>query len=197
MNRLRLPSVLGALLVWAVTLAGETAHAANDLPFAPADNERWILVETSEHKLVVYTGERPTAEFPDIAVGQGGVAENRRRGDRTTPKGKFRISWVHDESRYHLFLGLNYPTLRHADAAFQSGAIDREEYGRFLSQYAANGHPPQTTSLGGHIGIHGVGRADEGIHRVANWTDGCVALEDSQIEALWELVGIGTRVVIR
>jgi L,D-peptidoglycan transpeptidase YkuD (ErfK/YbiS/YcfS/YnhG family) len=51
--------------------------------------------------------------------------------------------------------------------------------------------------LGGAIGIHGIGGGSPDVHRRFHWTEGCVAVSNEQIERLAELVGIGTRVVIR
>jgi lipoprotein-anchoring transpeptidase ErfK/SrfK len=51
--------------------------------------------------------------------------------------------------------------------------------------------------LGGHIGIHGVGRGDLRIHQQFDWTQGCIALTNEQIEQLQNLVRVGDRVVIQ
>nr|WP_242463972.1 L,D-transpeptidase [Halorhodospira halophila] len=169
----------------------------NDLPFEPEDEERWVLVDTEAYRMTVFEGERPFAHFENPAVGRYGTAETRRRGDRTTPLGKFRINRINEQSEYHLFLGLDYPSLENARKARDAGTINQEEYLEFLDDFARLGRPPQGTALGGHIGIHGVGDGDVQFHRNVNWTDGCVALEDDQIEALASLVGIGTRVYIR
>ena len=56
--------------------------------------------------------------------------------------------------------------------------------------------PPQNTALGGYIGIHGLGNRDPAIHKKMNWTDGCIALTDEQIEQLAQWIDVGTRVVI-
>ena len=60
--------------------------------------------------------------------------------------------------------------------------------------------PPQNTRLGGYIGIHGVGevtREKMKIHRAVNWTDGCIALTNKDINTLRKYVSIGTPVIIR
>lgn len=193
-GRSTLRQAVRALGVATAALAG---LASADLPIEPEPDERWVLVDTDQHDLVVYTGEQPTATFNGLAIGRGGVSEARTRGDRTTPLGEFRIDRIHDQSQFRLFLGLDYPRIAHADAAFREGRMKREEYREFLDRTIRNGRTPQDSSLGGHIGIHGLGDSDEDLHRVANWTDGCIALDDAQIEALSSMVGIGTRVIIR
>ena len=57
--------------------------------------------------------------------------------------------------------------------------------------------PPQDTALGGYIGIHGVGAGDPAVHEDFNWTEGCVALTDAQIDALLRHITVGTAVEIR
>jgi lipoprotein-anchoring transpeptidase ErfK/SrfK len=57
--------------------------------------------------------------------------------------------------------------------------------------------PPQHTPLGGYIGIHGVGSGDPEVHRAYNWTNGCVALTNAQIDILAEWARAGTPVEIR
>ncbi|MBK5942442.1 hypothetical protein CCR79_00920 [Halorhodospira halophila] len=193
----RMARLLLCLALLAPGLLAAQQEPPNDLPFKPEDDERWVLVDTDTYRITVFEGDRPFAHFENLAVGRYGTAETRRRGDRTTPLGKFRINRINEESQYHLFLGLNYPSLENARKARDDGTIDQEEYLDFLDDFARLGRPPQRTALGGHIGIHGVGDGDVRFHRHVNWTDGCVALEDDQVEALASLVGIGTRVYIR
>lgn len=57
--------------------------------------------------------------------------------------------------------------------------------------------PPQNTGLGGLIGIHGIGAGDADMHREYNWTNGCVALTNEEIDRLVEWVDVGTLVEIR
>ena len=57
--------------------------------------------------------------------------------------------------------------------------------------------PPQNTPLGGQIGIHGLGNADERIHKVFDWTHGCIALTNPQIDQLSQWIDTGTVVKIK
>ena len=57
--------------------------------------------------------------------------------------------------------------------------------------------PPQNTPLGGQIGIHGLGHANEKIHQVFDWTHGCIALTNPQIDQLSQWVDTGTVVKIK
>lgn len=57
--------------------------------------------------------------------------------------------------------------------------------------------PPQTTALGGLIGIHGIGRGSLKIHKTYNWTDGCIALTNGQLRDFANYAAVGMRVTIR
>jgi hypothetical protein len=80
---------------------------------------------------------------------------------------------------------------------WESGIFTEQDYEAYHAYYRRHGHPPQNTALGGAIGIHGIGGGSPDVHHRFHWTEGCVAVSNEQIERLAELVGIGTRVVIR
>jgi murein L,D-transpeptidase YafK len=159
-------------------------------------DDPWIMVDTQRQTLVVMQGEHVQQAFAGISVGYGGTAELRFRGDGRTPKGVFQIGWINPQSKFHVFFGLDYPNLDQAKRAYQSAQIDYQSYQK-ISQAVAQGQtPPQDTALGGYIGIHGLGNKDPGLHKTLNWTEGCVALTNEQIDQLARWVGVGTQVVI-
>jgi murein L,D-transpeptidase YafK len=162
-----------------------------------AARERWILIDTAEERLELRDGDEVVLSFPRISLGRGGVSDIHMAGDMTTPRGEFQITRMHDSERYHLFIGLDYPTMEHVDTAHRQGLISNEAYGELLDHAIAHGRFPADSPLGGHIGIHGVGEADPVYHRRFHWTEGCIALTDAQVDVLAELVNVGTRVVIR
>jgi murein L,D-transpeptidase YafK len=160
-------------------------------------NEVWVLVDDQEASLSLYRGDTLLERFAPISLGRGGAEPQRLRGSRETPMGEFRVSRFNFESKFHTFIGLDYPTPLHARMALQSGVFSEQEYDDYFAYYRRHGQPPQSTALGGYIGIHGVGVADPDIHRRFHWTDGCVAVTDAQIETLSSMIDICTRVVIR
>lgn len=159
--------------------------------------EVWVLIDTVGHRLDVYRDYTPLLRFHGISLGRGGAALLRREGDATTPLGEFRINRINSDSRFHIFLGLDYPNLVHAQRAYSAGVIDGAEFDLFQTALMARRGPPQGTPLGGNIGIHGIGHGDPEIHRAYNWTQGCIAITNEQIEQLTRAVRVGTRVVIR
>ena len=156
-----------------------------------------ILIDTKELTLKVMQGDRETLALKDIAIGRYGATTDKRRGDHKTPLGRFTIAWITDKTSFHRFFGFRYPTKEYAERAFQKGLLDQKSRNRILQAFASGRLPPQNTVLGGNLGIHGIGKGDISIHEQYNWTSGCVALTNDQIDSLTPWVTIGTVVEIR
>lgn len=157
-----------------------------------------LEIRKSERLLLVKLGDRVTREFP-IAFGRGGGGDKRQVGDNKTPVGTYRVVRFNDNSRFHLFMHLNYPNVKDAFFGLKSGIISRREFDAILAALKDQAIPPQDTPLGGYIGIHGIGditpeRLDA--HLSSNWTEGCIALTNDQIQELRRYVSLGTKVVI-
>ncbi len=104
-------------------------------------------------------------------------------GDRCTPEGWFKITNKNPASKYTRFMGLSYPN---------DSCIAR------FNKLKAAGILPATAKIGGSVGIHGIWQGgDNMIDLGVGWTDGCVALRNTDIEELYKFVGVGTRVLIR
>jgi murein L,D-transpeptidase YafK len=164
---------------------------------AHADEEVWLLVDTKQRVISVKQGKNTKAEYSDISIGRNGAAVDKIRGDYKTPMGIYRIGWINPRSHFHRFFGVNYPSRTDAKRGLQNGLIDRTTYQRLFDADLLDRVPDQSTPLGGQIGIHGIGSADPEIHRMTNWTRGCIALTDSQINSLGAWIKKGTVVVIR
>ena len=165
--------------------------------FAVAAGDVRIFIDTDKRTLQVLEGDRVVATFNGIAIGRYGKTYFKTRGDNKTPLGNFRIGWIGKETRYHRFLGLTYPDMEAADRALVDGRIDEAQWQEIRRAVQAGKTPPQYTPLGGNIGIHGVGSGDLDVHREYNWTNGCVALTNAQIDILAQWAHIGTPVEIR
>ena len=164
---------------------------------ASSSAERWLLVDTRKETLTVMNGDKAVDEFANLAFGVRGAGKKQQRGDEITPLGSFKVSWFNPNSRYHYFIGLNYPNLDYATEAHQEGRINENTFRAIQRAHKVGRRPPQTTPLGGQIGIHGVGAGDPFVHANVNWTNGCIALTNEQIERLVNWVKVGTRVEIR
>jgi len=169
-----------------------TALHASAVPAA----DRWLLVDTGERTLSVMEGERAVRAFDNISIGRGGASRTRYLGGQETPLGTYRISSLREETRYHRFFGINYPSLQDALRAHAAGRISATDLAAIRAAQEQGREPPFSTPLGGNIGIHGLGAGDPDIHADFNWTDGCIAVTNEQADQLAEWVLLGMTVVI-
>lgn len=182
------------LLIALFLLQSAYACAARDV--AEAD-EIWLLVDTTALTLKVMQGESTLQQYENIAIGSNGPTLAKLVRDETTPLGEFRISGFNPLSRFHLFMAFDYPTMEHARRALADGRLTPQEYVAVNNAWLAEEPPPQNTPLGGYLGIHGLGVGDEEIHGRFNWTNGCIAVTNEQIDELAQWVVVGTRVSVR
>ena len=126
-----------------------------------------------------------------FAIGLGFAPEGhkQREGDGKTPQGAYYVCMRNEHSRYHLSLGLSYPNEEDAAAALAQGAITQAECNAIQTAIRAGRRPPWNTPLGGEIMIHGHGAQRD-------WTAGCIAVEDADMDVLWSLCPLGTQVLI-
>ena len=173
----------------ALTLAG--------MPALGDSQDIWVLVETEPRVLKVMQGTDELEIFPRVAIGLHGADVEKAHGDKKTPLGEYRIGWVNDNSKFHRFLGLTYPNIDNAKRAYRDGLISEETVRSIMRAEMEEDIPPQNTPLGGQIGIHGLGVADRQIHEAFDWTSGCIALTNQEIDRLSKWIRKGTLVVIR
>lgn len=138
-----------------------------------------------------------------VCLGASSLGPKTKVGDRKTPEGVYYVCCKNMDTKYHRFLGVSYPGPADAQAALERGDISRSVYEKVRYSARIREAPPWNTALGGWIGIHGY--PDKGFQRLwmpilhpkpDNWTDGCIALWDSEIETVFNAVQIGTPVVI-
>jgi len=159
--------------------------------------EEYVLVDIKSDRLELRHEGKAVDTFDNIAIGVAGAGIKRKRGDGVTPYGSFRITSINRASKFHIFIGLNYPTTEYATRGLAAGVISQKEFDDITAAEREHRLPPQNTTLGGWIGIHGIGQGSLEIHKTVNWTDGCVALTNRQIEDLVKLVRPGMLVIIR
>lgn len=149
-----------------------------------ASNDVWLLIDTEALTLEVKKGEQTLERLENIAIGRNGAGFKQIRGDDITPLGTYKIGWINQKSSFYRFFGLSYPSVDNAHVALDKGLIDPLTFDAIVEAHQKKSIPPQNTRLGGQIGIHGLGRGDEKIHRTMNWTHGCIALTNGQIDRL-------------
>jgi hypothetical protein len=157
---------------------------------------RWILIEVDQQTLSIMQDEQPIKVYRNVATGRGGVGWLKIRDDEKSVLGAYYINFINLSSQYHAFFRFAYPTHAHFEYALDKGLISEEDYDAAMEHYRRHRAFPQETILGGYLGIHGLGEADYETHQRFNWTRGCIALTNEQIEALRKEIDIGTWVVI-
>ena len=143
---------------------------------ADAEKADRIVVFKSERKLVLMKGEKEIRS-DKIALGPSPVGAKTRHGDHKTPEGSYVIDSRNAASHYHRALHVSYPNQADRERARKLGV-----------------------SPGGDIMVHGlpngygfVGKA----HVLHDWTDGCIAVTNDEIDEIWKLVPVGTPIEIR
>jgi len=148
-----------------------------------------IVVLKSQRNLELYSAGKLIRTYK-IGLGQNPVPDKQREGDRATPEGDFYIFTKNAKSAFHLSLGISYPNIEDAERGLNAGLITRAQRDAIVKAIKRKQGPPQYTALGGLIYIHGNGASSD-------WTWGCVALENEDIEELYQAIPVGTPVTIK
>jgi murein L,D-transpeptidase YafK len=151
-----------------------SGFAADKSPIAAKTANR-ILIEKSAHTMKLMSHGQVLKTYL-VALGNPKGAK-RQEGDRETPEGEYVIDVKKEHSQFHRALHVSYPNAADRERARQLGV-----------------------SPGGDVEIHGLpaGFAWLGsTHRLHDWTAGCVAVTNPEIEEIWSLVAVGTPVEIR
>lgn len=158
-----------------------------------------IEISKSQQELRIIKDNEIIKRF-HIAYGRGGKGYKRKMGDNKTPVGNYHIAEVKSDSKFYYFLQLDYPNLVDAWHGYKDRLISARVFKEIAMAYKNKQMPPQDTALGGYIGIHGIGdvtREKLSIHRRYNWTEGCIAVRNDEMNELLKYVSIGTHVIIK
>ena len=153
---------------------GDDRAASPRADLAPPPRADLVVVDKSARTLAVYAGGRLVRAYRGVQLGDAPEGHKRFEGDERTPEGRYTIDARNPASAYHLSLHISYPNP--ADRAY---ALQR---GR---------------SPGGEIFIHGQPNWLPAGRLPGDWTDGCIALSNAEIELLWQVVPDGTPIEIR
>lgn len=157
-----------------VVLAGSVHAAPDALPDGTVADR--IIIEKAARKLCLYRRNSLLKTYK-IALGPNPVGHKRRQGDGRTPEGRYVIDSRNSRSAFHRALHISYPNVEDRRNARRRGVSPG---GDILIHGLPNGW--------GHIGI---------AHVVRDWTLGCIAVTNEEIEEIWRVVPNGTPVEIR
>jgi murein L,D-transpeptidase YafK len=153
-----------------------------------------VIVRKRKRTLLLYREARLMRTYP-VALGRNWAADKAMEGDEATPIGEFYICAKNPRSRYLLSLCISYPNAEDTARGLAAGLITLEEHADILAAISLRAMPPQHTSLGGEIYIHGHGDAPAD-DNLKDWTRGCIALANPAMQELYDLVALGTPVLI-
>lgn len=157
-------------LLWAIGARYRPIHSQFD---GTADR---MVVDKGQHTLILLRQGKVLKTY-HVALGRGGLGPKLRAGDNKVPEGLYRIVGRNAHSAFHLALHVGYPTPEQAlQARFQG--IDP----------------------GGDIMVHGIRNGLGWIGPLQShfdWTKGCIAVTDQEIEEIWRAVPDGTTIEIR
>jgi murein L,D-transpeptidase YafK len=161
--------LLGLLLV--IILGALVAEAEASL--GRADH---VVVEKAARKLTLYRQGAPLKSYR-VALGFSPIGSKARQGDGRTPEGLYVIDWRNARSQFHLSLHVSYPTAQDRLRAKKAGV-----------------------DPGGDIFIHGLPNGLGVLGAAFNhrdWTLGCIAVTNAEIEEIWDAVADGTPIEIK
>lgn len=158
-----------------INAANHTASGPPPALAAPEERADLIRVYKSERRLELLREGQVIRSY-EVSLGDAPEGHKMQEGDERTPEGEYIIDWRNPRSVAHLSLHISYPNEEDIARAKAAGV-----------------------SPGGDIMIHGLlnGWGFLGaLHRMRDWTDGCIAVTDKEMREIWSLVPDGTPIVI-
>lgn len=142
----------------------------------------YIIIVKSDYELQVYDDKGWYATYP-VVFGNSSLDDKKMEGDRNTPEGTFKVISKKYHNKWDRFIMLDYPT--------------KESYEKF-NQRKSRGEIPRGATIGGGVGIHGTWQhEDYQVDKYKNWTNGCIALKNEDVEEIYDYITVGTKVIIR
>lgn len=148
---------------------------------APVSSAYRLIIKKGQYEMTLFDEEGWYGTYP-VVFGNKSLDDKRMEGDRLTPEGHFRIVGKKIHKQWGKFLLLDYPT--------------KESFQKF-NTLKAKGAIPKKATIGGGIGIHGTRPNEEWvIDKYINWTAGCISVRYSDMDELYDMLPIGTEVII-
>jgi murein L,D-transpeptidase YafK len=135
-----------------------------------------LVVEKTAHSLTLYAHGIPVRHY-QVALGSNPVGDKERAGDGRTPEGVYHIDYRNPESKYHRSLHISYPDAAHRARSASGGVAPGGDI-------MIHGLPPRFASYGRD-------------HLQWDWTNGCIALTDQEMDEVWAAVPNGVPIEIK
>jgi murein L,D-transpeptidase YafK len=134
-----------------------------------------VLVDKSEKKLYLIAGGKPFKSY-HVVFGANPAGHKQQEGDERTPEGKYLLDYKKDDSAFYKAIHISYPNQNDIESAKKRGV-----------------------NPGGLIMIHGQRNGLGWLSFASqffNWTNGCIAVTNSEMEEIWQAVDAGTPIEI-
>jgi murein L,D-transpeptidase YafK len=166
------------------------AWGTNGSGLSPCDTVKddYVVVHKSARNIALCTSGTLVASYR-VGLGFAPVGDKVQEGDGKTPEGVFYVASLVPSSQYYKAFLVSYPDTPHAAAGLQSGLITQAQKNAIDTAQANCTTPPQTTALGSYVEIHGDGSSSD-------WTLGCMALDNTSVDALYAHLGAHDTIVI-
>lgn len=135
-----------------------------------------VVIEKGERRLTLLSNGKPVRSYR-VALGASPKGQKRFEGDQRTPEGVYTVDFRNANSGFYRALRISYPNEADRVRALEAGM-----------------------SPGGQIMIHGLKNGQGWLgerHLADDWTNGCVAVTNAEIDEIWSLVNLGTPVEIK
>ncbi len=163
--------VLAALTALLLSMPGVAQRAAQPAPHADR-----VLVLKKERTLQLLRQGKMIRSYK-VALGGDPIGPKARQGDHKTPEGLYVLDSRNPHSQFYKSIHISYPSAREREAARQRGL-----------------------SPGGDVFVHGLPNGYGWVgssHRLKDWTDGCIAVTNTEMDDIWQAVADGTPIEIR
>ena len=157
-------------------LATPTVHRTPVVGIASAIMADSIVVEKAKRTLTLYLWGTPVRSYK-VALGKQPIGDKVKVGDNKTPEGVFFIDFKKPESRFYKALHISYPSAEHIARASRLGVRP-----------------------GGDIMIHGLPNEYAKLgkdHQKYDWTEGCIAVTNAEIDEIWRAIPMGATIQIK
>jgi len=142
----------------------------------------YIIIVKSDYELNIYDDDGWYASYP-VVFGSKSLGDKMMEGDRKTPEGSFKIISKRPHEKWDKMMLIDFPT--------------KSDIAKF-NERKAKGLVPKSARIGNGIGIHGTwDRDDMAVDLFQNWTNGCISLKRQEMDEIYSIIPIGTKVTIK
>jgi len=176
--------ILSSLFLLALFSFRDAHHRSSSKRFFhhTVDGDVYIMVIKSNFELQVYDRDGWYATYPAV-FGSKSLDDKMVQGDRKTPEGTYHIVSKRPHEKWDKIMDLDYPTA--------------EDIAKF-NERKAQGLIPKSAKIGDGIAIHGTWPHDDiAVDNYQMWTNGCVSLKNEDMEEVYKIATVGTKVIIQ